>query len=263
MMGYHTKLVRGKDVVATGGTDLQYTPIPSEDDDPNVLRCLYAVRVWRWRFYALLFFSISITSLFIASLLFPISRISSSCPSAISNVKTPYSPAPVKYVNKNLTRDFESSKFMGDPRLELDKAWHELLNGTAIRISEEEVLLVNATNAARLKDGGYIGGLGIMHSLHCLKRIKQYLNPEYYYSQDQQDWDDITIHIDHCLESLRTQVLCKPDLSLYTFTWTPQNIIKPAVQITQESVCVDWDAAHEWMKARAVTINDVVRPSAN
>lgn len=74
----------------------------------------------------------------------------------------------MKYVNRNLTSDFGGSSFMGYPRPELDKAWHDLLNGTAIRISEEEVELINATNVVRLKEGGYIGGLGMMHSLHCL-----------------------------------------------------------------------------------------------
>ncbi|KAI0886763.1 uncharacterized protein GGS22DRAFT_186836 [Annulohypoxylon maeteangense] len=257
---YYAERVSNKDIGSMKETESRYTPIPSEDEGTDIVRDLYAIHVWRRRFYGLLFFSISVTSLFIASLLYPTNRISSGCPLSISNVKIPYSPAPVRYVNRNLTRDFDSSKFLGNPRLELDKAWHGLLNGTAIHISEEDVLRVHASNAVRLKDGGYIGGLGVMHSLHCIKRIKQYLHPEYYYSQGQQDWDDITIHIDHCLESLRTQALCKPDLSLYTFTWTPENKIKPEVQITQEAVCVDWDRVHEWMEERAATINDVIRP---
>ncbi|KAI1204754.1 uncharacterized protein F4807DRAFT_446096 [Annulohypoxylon truncatum] len=261
-MGYstHTKLERDTNMVHTTEAGSEYAPIASEDEDPDILRGFHAVRIWRWRFYALLFFSMSITALFIASLLYILNRDSSSCPLEMPNIKKPYSPAPVKYVNRNLTSDFNSSKFMGDPRPELDTAWHDLLNGTGIRLSAEDVLLAKATDVVHLKGGGYIGGLGIMHSLHCLKRIKQYIHPEYYYSQGEQDWDDINIHVDHCLEALRTQVLCRPDLSLYTFTWTPHSNIKPAVQITQESVCVDWDAVHEWMKARAVTIHDVIGP---
>ena len=50
----------------------------------------------------------------------------------------------------------------------MDEAWRELLNGTGIRIFEEDVFLSNATNVARLKDGGFIGGLGVMHPLHCI-----------------------------------------------------------------------------------------------
>ncbi|KAI1088570.1 hypothetical protein F5B19DRAFT_485828 [Rostrohypoxylon terebratum] len=238
----------------------RYRPISSGDEDINILGGLDAIKVWRRRFYVLLFFTIFITTLLMTSLLYAITKDSQVYSSVPSDIKVPYSPAPANYVNRNLTSDFSGSRFMGYPRPELDKAWHDLLNGTAIRISEEEVLLINATNVVRLKEGGYIGGLGVMHSLHCLKRIKQYLHPEYYYSQGQVDWDGIYEHVDHCLESLRTQTLCRPDLSLYTFTWTPESYIKPAVQVTQESVCVDWEEVHEWMKARAATIHDVIRP---
>lgn len=91
-------------------------------------------------------------------------------------------------MNRHLTRDPDTPSFMGQPRPELDEAWHDLLEGvflhivilccqliidigTLIKYSAEELKKAgNATSVAH-KDGGYVGGLGISHSLHCLVRF--------------------------------------------------------------------------------------------
>jgi hypothetical protein len=75
---------------------------------------------------------------------------------------------PLQYINKDLSRDPDMPKFMGEPRLELDQAWHSLLEGTLIRYSEEELLRANNATSVRYREGGFVGGLGVSHSLHCL-----------------------------------------------------------------------------------------------
>lgn len=77
-------------------------------------------------------------------------------------------PAPLQYYNKFLAGDPDTPKFVGQPRAEMDKAWHDLLDGTMIRFSEEELSLAGNSTSIRHKDGGYVGGLGISHSLHCI-----------------------------------------------------------------------------------------------
>jgi hypothetical protein len=57
---------------------------------------------------------------------------------------------------------------MGYPRPELDEAWGNLLDSTMIRLSEDELQSANHTHSVKHKDGGYIGGLGVSHALHCL-----------------------------------------------------------------------------------------------
>ena len=73
--------------------------------------------------------------------------------------------------------------FVGDPRPELDKAWHDLLESTLLasfsiwrdlrssdsyfHVSEQTLQRLNRTTIA-LNDGTYIGGLGVYHELHCL-----------------------------------------------------------------------------------------------
>jgi len=191
-------------------------------------------------------------------------------------------------VHKWLGKDPEMHKYVGNPRKELDEAWHELLEGTLIRYSEEELKLAGNVTSVKHKDGGYLGGLGVSHSLHCLvrhtlaplplfrqthyhnisthksfvqKRIKQYLYKDYYFpDHDKVDWAEIWMHVDHCLESLRQEVLCNADTSVYALEWTPHSSLRPSVRVPQAHVCVDWDHLHEWMKERAATNDDMVRP---
>jgi len=212
----------------------------------------------------------------------------------------------VRYVNRFFSDDPDTHKFMGKPRKELDEAWHNLLTATALHFSAEEMQQAGNATSVLHKDGGYIGGLGLSHSLHCLvslfllspylryltctlssvgrfarscslvslfenpvtstnpptskKRIKQYIHPEYYYSQQDQDWETIYTHLDHCLESLRQSTLCMADVSIYTFKWTPQSKTRPVVDVPQPHACIDWEALHEWMLAREATVDDLVGP---
>lgn len=94
------------------------------------------------------------------------------------------------------------------------------------------------------------------------KRIKQYLHPDYYYPGDQ-DKEELFMHADHCLESLRQAVMCSADVSVYTLEWTPHSRFKPAVRVPQPHACVDWDALHGWMEGRAASLNDAVGPAGS
>lgn len=78
---------------------------------------------------------------------------------------------------------------MAPPGEELDRAWSQLLEGTAqrrpsdsdlakgdshactgtlIRISEEEMSHLERDSVISLQSGGYAAGLGVGHDLHCL-----------------------------------------------------------------------------------------------
>lgn len=84
--------------------------------------------------------------------------------------------------------------------------------------------------------------------------------PDYYYSGNATDWEEVHEHMDHCLESLRQELLCSADLNLWTFQWTSHSRVKPANHVPQQHVCVDWDALHSWMQDRAISWDDMVDP---
>ncbi|KAK4170117.1 hypothetical protein QBC43DRAFT_249171 [Cladorrhinum sp. PSN259] len=251
----------------------KYSPLlPQEDnqDGESILLCPNAhiqeqVRRWRRRFYLLLASSITIVLAIAGVAAYKLQACTAgfSCPIFPTNhggVDIPYSPAPVKYVNKYLVGDPDTPKFLGEPRPEMDQAWHELLDGTLIRYSASELIKANNATSVAHKDGGYVGGLGISHSLHCIKRIKQYLHPDYYYAHESQDWKELYSHVDHCLESLRQEILCSADVNVYTLKWTKHSRFKPTVKVPQPHACVDWDALHEWMRGRAARLDEMVGP---
>ncbi|KAI0201415.1 hypothetical protein F4808DRAFT_459906 [Astrocystis sublimbata] len=152
-------------------------------------------------------------------------------------------PLKLTYVNKVLQDDPDSHKFTGKPRPELDDAWHKLLDGTLIKFTDEELRQAGNAKSIAHKDGGYVGGLAISHSLHCL------------------DWKELEYHMDHCLESIRQEILCSGSSEVYTLKWTPANKVKPAVTIPQPRMCVDWEALHDWMKGRAANYSDMIKPT--
>ena len=57
---------------------------------------------------------------------------------------------------------------MGEPSHEMENAWSELLEGTLIRISEDELGQTGAKYSIPVRGGGYAAGLGVSHNLHCL-----------------------------------------------------------------------------------------------
>jgi len=63
------------------------------------------------------------------------------------------------------------SLYAGQPSMELDKAWHELLKPINIRVSTEELKKINQTSL-KLPDGsGYLAQLGAFHELHCVVSV--------------------------------------------------------------------------------------------
>ncbi|KAL9089894.1 MAG: hypothetical protein Q9159_002251 [Coniocarpon cinnabarinum] len=115
-----------------------YTKLEShdlEDDSPPraLLHEYKSVQTWKRRFYWLLgtsVISIVTTSFILLGIIF-----TQSTASQMGDVKLPFSPAEghVSYVNKFLTDDPSSAKFMGEPRPELDEAWHDLLQGSVTK----------------------------------------------------------------------------------------------------------------------------------
>ena len=93
----------------------------------------------------------------------------------------------LQYSIRKIDTHSRHSVFAGEPRPELDQAWSKLLRGmhhvsvspvpftehhsiagSMIRLSEDEMRVMNKTSIA-LKDGsGYIGYLESYHMLHCV-----------------------------------------------------------------------------------------------
>ena len=67
----------------------------------------------------------------------------------------------------------------------------------------------------------------------------------------------LTASLDHCLELLLQSVMCNPDISLTTFTWSSSSS-KPELRIGgYERDCVDWEAFMSSILPRVVSSQEM------
>ncbi|KAI0186504.1 hypothetical protein EV127DRAFT_394938 [Xylaria flabelliformis] len=178
------------------------------------------------------------------------------------DISEPYSPAAavIEYQYRPIIPN--DTRFVGHPGPEWEQSMHQLMEGTLIRISEEE-LRQSGSGSIPLKDGGYAAGLGVGHNLHCIKKIKQFIYREHFYpnlSNDKDQFDYVQSHADHCLDFLRQDMLCHLDYSLYTLYWGERRQDIPTHRIPVVQKCVNWDKLHSWMQNRVANTEMLVRP---
>jgi len=145
-----------------------------------------------------------------------------------------------------------TSPFSGAPRPELEEAWHDLLSGMNIKVSEEYLTPYNATSVP-LVGGGYVAQLGMYHELHCLKRIRHWLYKEHYLpNATEKELAKQENHIHHCLEWLRVVALCRGDTVLTTLEWDGDHL-ETEYPIPRQ--CVDSDHLLLWSQHHAVDLS--------
>ncbi|CAI6333743.1 unnamed protein product [Periconia digitata] len=175
---------------------------------------------------------------------------------------TPYSPASsaIEYSNTKIWQEGDYSKFEREPSPELDALWNEILTGQNVRITEDEMKLQgeNTSNRAELEDGGYLGLMSVWHSLHCLDVLRRNINMDYYWALIPEEergrglWTKE--HSNHCIERLRSDVMCHPNIAVYIPKWV-ENGHHPdgmAMRSNGETECVNWNALDQWARKRAL-----------
>lgn len=102
------------------------------------------------------------------------------------------------------------------------------------------------------------------HHLHCLNMVRKsvFFNYPYYSDPDATGRhlgaDDQTVrkHVTHCLDMLRQQLQCKPDLGVFGQFWVRDNlqgIDGPFVDFNTNHRCIDWEAVRGWVQAHKST----------
>ncbi|KAJ6784909.1 hypothetical protein PWT90_02382 [Aphanocladium album] len=150
------------------------------------------------------------------------------------------------------------SPYQGEPSDELDQAWTDLLQYSNVWVSGEELSKINKTSIpVPGEEDKYWVELSVVHELHCIKRLRQYLHKDYYFpNRSAEDQRLNYLHTDHCLEILRQSVMCHADTSMITMTWEPTSKF-PAADFQNVHECKNWDALYEWQKERSV---DMMKP---
>ncbi|ATY60788.1 tat pathway signal sequence [Cordyceps militaris] len=152
----------------------------------------------------------------------------------------------------------DSSIYSGPPSAELDKAWHDLLNSQNVRVEGKYFKHHGREKIGVAVPGtsDYIGTLNVFHELHCIKRLHQFMYPDYYFPDFTPHQLDMNrLHNEHCLDFLRQSAMCHGDIGLITYIWRPDSRL-PVVNSTSHQ-CVNWEKLYAWSEDRAV---DMLRP---
>ncbi|CAN8102768.1 unnamed protein product [Discula destructiva] len=155
------------------------------------------------------------------------------------------------------SEDYPDSEYQGWPNDRKDKLWD--------RYEDGNYFWVNASTASKLPfptehapaEGhteDYIVGLSVFHVLHCLSVLRRHIYPRRYNSSmvnadgtvDFGKWH----HVDHCLETVRRDILCHADTGATTWEWIDrtQMTIRPETK----HVCRNFDKISEWAYERHI-----------
>ena len=153
------------------------------------------------------------------------------------------------------------SPFIGDPRPELDEAWHSILKCTVstnlqscpslttsldtnIRIDDDTLSKINKTSIP-LNDGGggYLAALDVHHELHCLNELRKQIYRDQY--PDKHSKEKQLQHANHCIDILRQVLMCHGDVSIQVYDWI-DDYRWPWPNFNTAHTCRKWDAINGW-----------------
>ncbi|KAK1687761.1 hypothetical protein BDP55DRAFT_727164 [Colletotrichum godetiae] len=172
---------------------------------------------------------------------------------------------------------------LGNPTPEVDANWSALLSAFANRIPELEVRRLGMeADAIPFNDGegGYLGGLAMVHNLHCIVSIEvdprnlslyggvsktkasclrqnylyQVAHRDYYYTSNTTEKEDATqkSHIGHCLHHIMESVKCQADLTPVLLHWTLHDFHSVINWDGVERTCADWSQLMDWGSEHSV-----------
>ncbi|KAF2663827.1 hypothetical protein BT63DRAFT_460949 [Microthyrium microscopicum] len=140
-------------------------------------------------------------------------------------------------------------RYIGEPNAEVDKNWDELTWGRYFLITEDEAKSAWGDDVGEFwdeKQGGYVAGIDMFHTLHCVDQIRKLLHAPHY---------NITIstntalHRDHCLEQIRQYIMCAGDLTPIP-TKFYSGLGRNYVDSDYPHTCRNFQKLHDWVLDR-------------
>ncbi|KAG2129547.1 uncharacterized protein EDB93DRAFT_1332252 [Suillus bovinus] len=181
-----------------------------------------------------------------------------------------YSPAsgavdPI-VVRLNGTLDFPSI-YRGPPSPEIDAAWNRIGRDVLpTRMSLEEILKAGEIDSpSKVKypaefGGGFMVSMEAPHQLHCLNFLRKSTWPEYYEPMDisfQDAPEVVRMHLDHCIEMIRQNIMCNADVTTITWYWVEGHKI-PYPNFNTRHQCRDYEKILDWAVEHAVHVPEEV-----
>jgi hypothetical protein len=63
-------------------------------------------------------------------------------------------------------------------------------------------------------------------------------------------------YLEHCIERLREYLMCRPDMTIFTYDWIEGRDDEPMPNHAVQHECVNWDSLKSWINDRKFSIAD-------
>ncbi|KAI1148706.1 hypothetical protein F4825DRAFT_454176 [Nemania diffusa] len=130
---------------------------------------------------------------------------------------------------------------------QVNKAWAELIKNRYFLLTDDEARETLGENYTEFWDeprGGYLGGLDMFHTLHCLDHIRMSLYPDKY---DLHAHDHI--HQVHCVDHLRQLIQCSSDMTIIPTRYF-ESVGHNYIDSNRPHTCRDFTKIREWASNR-------------
>ncbi|KAG8361621.1 hypothetical protein FVEN_g679 [Fusarium venenatum] len=167
-------------------------------------------------------------------------------------------------VRYNITPTTKETEFIGFGP-EVDKAWEHVTYDVGDQMITRDELdnLGLDPSSLTIKDPktgqkGYRVGIQVFHQLHCLNLLRQATYSDYY-SHTGGDIDvepmDLRGHLDHCIEFLRTNLMCQSDTGVFAFKYY-DGFEGHWPDFSTPHTCRNFSAIRDWAFEHAVVFGD-------
>ncbi|KAG0697867.1 hypothetical protein DFH29DRAFT_129551 [Suillus ampliporus] len=238
----------------------QYSPVDAVDDDnekPFGDVESRILRLWPWLSHAALI----CTSMFFFVLWMgtPAAHLRDDIP-VYSPASGAVEPVIVRF---NGTLDYPSI-YRGRPSPEIDAAWARIShNVLPTRMTLEEILKAGEVDSpSKVKypendGGGFMVSLEATHQMHCLNLLRKATWLEYYEPIEHSFQDApyvVRMHLDHCIEMIRQNIMCNAEVTMITWDWVAGHK-DPYPNFNTRHQCRNFEKILDWTDKHAVHID--------
>ncbi|GAW23851.1 hypothetical protein ANO14919_134280 [Xylariales sp. No.14919] len=189
----------------------------------------------------------------------------------------------VEYYDTNFKNEFaHKTKYRGPPTPEIEVAWDQIWNLGGVEVPLDGPAQLGKQSGSLVhvdwdEARGYSGMLEVFHQLHCLNLIRQYTWRDYY-NEHLREWLDEgenhllvnlnvsskasvgdRMHVDHCIETLRLQLMCNADLTPMLVLKDDSRAIGAKADFNVHHKCRRWERVVEWQRIHT-TDKEASRP---
>ncbi|OAG06061.1 uncharacterized protein CC84DRAFT_1187106 [Paraphaeosphaeria sporulosa] len=166
-----------------------------------------------------------------------------------------------KEVEFKLPSPVNTSKYVGVSQ-DVNNAWLDIAYVPDQMVSVDDFpKLKKPMDSVKVKDPksdetGYRVGLEVFHQLQCLNLLRMATYPEHYTKLQSDETSkpeetDANSSQDHCVEVLRTKLMCASDVSVFTYHAMPGQQA-PMPDYDSKHVCRNFDKIKQWATDNAM-----------